>query len=185
MGSQISAYQGLSEMTNYGDDKYYCWKHKKDVIRKYKKEIVDQLKEQSKNEKIKKKLEENKLKALEKQKLKQEKKVLKLQTKLNKKNEVKKTINTNKSDMHQGTQENQENQENQVKYENVVLGPNIFNDSSGNIIEHSNKLCCNEILKTGPKKGQFCGCKIFQNELCKRHYKMKYKDTNEESDAST
>ena len=28
---------------------------------------------------------------------------------------------------------------------------------------------CNKILKTGPNKGKQCECKIFENNLCKRH----------------
>jgi vacuolar-type H+-ATPase subunit I/STV1 len=178
MGSQISAYQGLSEMPNYDDDKYYCWKHKKDMIRKYKKEISDKLKEQSKNEKIKKKLEENKLKALEKQKLKLEKKLLKLQTKANKINKTNKAITKNKNECNIPIN-------NEINLENIVLGPLTLLDISGNITQPVNKSGCNEVLKCGPKKGECCGCKIYQNELCRRHYRLKYKDVNEESDTSS
>ena len=32
--------------------------------------------------------------------------------------------------------------------------------------------CCNQILKSGKNKGKECMCKIYKNNLCKRHYTM-------------
>lgn len=43
---------------------------------------------------------------------------------------------------------------------NVVLGASTV------VLENGG---CIQILKTGPKKGTQCGCKIFNNNLCKRH----------------
>lgn len=37
-----------------------------------------------------------------------------------------------------------------------------------NIILNSEK--CIQFLKTGPNKGKQCGCKIFMNNMCRRHY---------------
>ncbi len=34
-----------------------------------------------------------------------------------------------------------------------------------------NQIGCFQILKTGPNKGQPCGCKIFTDNFCKRHCK--------------
>lgn len=41
--------------------------------------------------------------------------------------------------------------------ENVVLGPSTV------------QIGCVQILKTGPNKGKQCGCKIFSENMCKRH----------------
>jgi len=35
-----------------------------------------------------------------------------------------------------------------------------------------NMVVCIQLLKTGPNKGQQCGCKATQNNLCSRHYKV-------------
>ena len=123
IGSQIN--YGTGE--NYGDEKNYCWHHKKEMIKKYKKEIKDKAKEC-----------EKKAKAEEKQKAKEEKQKAK--------KEKQKHVN-----------------------ENIVLGPSIITDSSGNIIHN----VCIQILKSGPKKGQHCGCKIVSENMCKRHFLLK------------
>ena len=34
---------------------------------------------------------------------------------------------------------------------------------------------CLDVLKSGAKKGTTCGCKIFNENLCKRHYNLKNK----------
>jgi len=36
----------------------------------------------------------------------------------------------------------------------------------------TNLIFCPQILKTGLRKGESCGCKVFQNNLCKRHYNL-------------
>jgi FKBP-type peptidyl-prolyl cis-trans isomerase len=56
--------------------------------------------------------------------------------------------------------------------ENVVLGPSIITDMSGNEIN----LGCIQILKSGPNKGKPCGCKIYSENLCKRHFLMKHEE---------
>ena len=40
---------------------------------------------------------------------------------------------------------------------------------------------CSQILKTGQNAGKKCECKIFQDNLCKRHYGLsnKSKENNE------
>jgi hypothetical protein len=55
--------------------------------------------------------------------------------------------------------------------ENIVLGPVNITDISGNNIVEG----CNEILKNGINKGKPCGCKLFQDNICKRHYSIKNK----------
>ena len=38
---------------SFGDEKYYCWKHKKQMMKQYKKEISDKEKDEAKKLKIK------------------------------------------------------------------------------------------------------------------------------------
>ena len=49
-----------------------------------------------------------------------------------------------------------------VAVENVVLGPVVINPT------HTE---CIEILKSGPNKGNPCGCKVYDAAYCKRHVK--------------
>ena len=131
-GTQISIYnhENPSELITYGDSKYYCCKHKKDMIKQYKTQ-----------EKDKEKLEKKQAKELEKQiKLleKQNVKVKEKEEKQKKAKELKK----------------------QLMLENVVLGPSVIESQIG----------CIKILKTGSNKGNQCGCKIFSENMCKRHY---------------
>jgi hypothetical protein len=61
-----------------------------------------------------------------------------------------------------------EKKQSKPKVDNVVLGPsNIDVENTG----------CVVVLKTGPNKGNPCGCNIFSQseKLCKRHYSIKYK----------
>jgi hypothetical protein len=37
---------------------------------------------------------------------------------------------------------------------------------------------CIQILKTGLSKGSNCGCKIFKDNLCKRHYNLNISKEN-------
>jgi hypothetical protein len=138
IGSKINFYQGITEGENYGDEKYYCWNHKKQIVKKYKQEIKDNIKEEAKKTKLKEKEEAKKAKDEEKQKAKDEKKA----------NKPKKVS------------------------ENIVLGPTIITDSSGNEIITG----CQEILKSGLNKGTHCGCKIVYENICKRHFMMKHKE---------
>jgi hypothetical protein len=133
-GSQIQLYNDLnpSQPITYGDTNYYCYAHKKIMIKKYKIEQKQKEKEEAKASKLKAKEDAKVAKELEKQKLKEEKQ----KTKLNKK----------KPD------------------ENIVLGPS-------NILLESFEGCI-AILKSGPNKGKHCGCKITDENLCGRHFKI-------------
>ena len=125
------------ENHNYGDEKSYCWFHKKEMIKKYKQEIKNKLKLEEKNKKQIAKEESKKLKEEEKQKEKEEKQ-----------------------------KEKEEKKKKKLDNENVVLGPSIIIDSSGNEIKNT----CMQILKSGPNKGSCCGCKIVTENMCKRHF---------------
>jgi hypothetical protein len=145
---------------SYGDNKYYCWHHKKIVLKKYKQEAVEKLKQEKQQlkEQVKKAKEEAKQKEKEekqkekeeKQKSKEEQKKMAMQEK--KKNGSKQNnINKNKD-----TDEEQ----------NVIIG--LIDNSV--LLNH-----CNEILKTGPNKGGHCSICIYKDNLCKRHYNLKNK----------
>lgn len=69
---------------------------------------------------------------------------------------------------------------NKKNKENIVLGPAVIMDVSGNIMDVSgNNIVegCSEILKNGVNKGNACGCKLYQDNMCKRHYSIKNKVT--------
>jgi hypothetical protein len=145
IGSKINYCQGITEGENYGDEKYYCWTHKKQTVKKYKQQLKDTIKEEAKKTKLKEKEDLNKAKDEEKKKAKEEKQKAKEESNKNKKP---KKIS-----------------------ENIVLGPIVITDESGNeIITY-----CKEILKSGPNKGTHCGCKIVAENICKRHFMMKHK----------
>ena len=145
IGSKINYCQGITQGENYGDEKYYCWIHKKQTVKKYKQEIKDNIKEEAKKNKLKAKEDLNKAKDEEKQKAKDEKQKTK--------------------------EESNKNKKPKKMSENVVLGPIVITDESGNEII----TCCKEILKSGPNKGNHCGCKIVAENICKRHFMMKHK----------
>jgi len=147
MGSQINYYNGITntEGENFGDEKFYCWTHKKQIIKKYKKDKKDKEKEEINKAKLIAKEEVKKLKEKEKQKAKEEKQKVKEEEKASKKQK----LNT----------------------ENVVLYPTIITDMSGNEIITG----CIEILKSGQYKGTNCGCKIISENMCNRHLKIKHK----------
>ena len=123
-GTKISTYNLNGE--NYGDEKCYCWKHKKLMVKKYVSDKKNKAKEELKKSKLKAK-EEAKLKAKEEKALE----------KANKKNSS----------------------------QNVVLG------AAEILVENSEIIGCQSILKTGINKGQLCGCKIVSENMCKRHLK--------------
>jgi hypothetical protein len=149
IGSQISVYnsQNPSQPINYGDTNHYCYTHKKLMIKQYKyqeKEKEKLLKKQAKEtEKQNKILEKKQAKELEKQK------------KILEKQEAKEFEKQKKFYLQQIKEASKILNSTSIS-ENIVLGP--LNQSG-----------CVEILKTGVNKGKHCGCKVFLNNLCKRH----------------
>jgi hypothetical protein len=129
-GTQIKIYNNLNPSTikNFGDENYYCWEHKKQMIKKYKLEEKQKEKEAAKIEKQKEKEASKLKKQIEKTKIKSN--------------------------------------------ENVVLGlinvVNYDNETDNNQTYNG----CIEILKSGIKKGNKCGCKIYMENVCKRHYNL-------------
>ena len=112
----------------------------------HKKLMIKQYKAQ---EKEKEKIAKKQAKELEKASIKEAKEKLKLIQKAEKqklKEEIKKS---NKK----------------IEAENVVLGPSIINN-------HYETVGCIQILKTGLNKGKICGCKVFSENMCKRHFSL-------------
>jgi len=141
LGSQINSYAGISPMENFGDEKHYCWSHKKQVIKKYKRDLILKAKEEVKAKKMQIKEELKQLKEAEKQKIKEDKQKAK---------DEKKKTKTKKP---------------KQEAENVVLGPVVI----GGVSESNVVVGCIEILKAGARKGHACGGKILEDNLCKRH----------------
>ena len=48
-------------------------------------------------------------------------------------------------------------------------------NTNNTIIDSYEQLVCTQILKTGANKGEKCGCKLFQDNLCTRHYNLNNK----------
>jgi hypothetical protein len=138
-GTQILIYNKLnpSQPITYGDNNYYCYIHKREMIKNYKL----QQKEKEKKEKKEAKLLEKQMKLTEKQNAKIKEKEEKQKAKALKKN---------------------------LMSENVVLGPSNLENKTG----------CIQILKTGLNKGSPCGCKIVNENMCKRHYLLAHKQLN-------
>ena len=145
MGTKLSNYY-----YDYNDENFYCHQHKNIVVKKYKKEIADKLKEEKEKIKQKEKEEKQKAKQKEKEEKQKAKDDLKKAVKLAKMNKKQKT-----NDINNGN----------IVTDNIVIGV------SDVVISEDIQLCT-EILKTGPKKGTSCGTKIFENNLCKRHYNL-------------
>ena len=141
LGSQINSYAGISAMENFGDEKHYCWSHKKQVIKKYKRDLILKAKEEVKAKKMQIKEELKQAKEAEKQKIKEDKQKAK---------DEKKKTKTKKP---------------KQEAENVVLGPVVI----GGVSESNAVVGCIEILKAGARKGHACGGKILEDNLCKRH----------------
>jgi len=166
MGSKINFQYGKESGENYGDDKYYCYTHKKQIIKKYKTEIASKAKEATKKQKEE---EKQKIKE-EKEKQKEDAKKQKEETKKQKEETKKQKEDTKKQkeEEKQKTKEsaNPSKKSNNKKTDtdntdNIILGPAI-------ILGNGPKTCI-QIIKLGPNKGKPCGCKVYKENKCKRH----------------
>lgn len=157
MGTHLSySGNGNFENENYGDTKYYCWVHKKQMIKFYKKEKLTKEKEDLK-----------KIKSEEKQKQKQ--KLLEDKNKL-KEDAKKQSQNSNLKPKPKPKvkpiQKLQENENLIIEYAtNEEL--DMFKNKVNEVFTQNN--FCTELLKTGAKKGTICGCKVYIETKCKRH----------------
>lgn len=110
----------------------------------HKKIMINKYKQETKDKlKLEKKKEKELIKAAQKEEKEKEKEKQKQAKIALKKETIKKT-------------------EKQNLCENIVLGPSVIENQIENI-------GCIKILKTGPNKGKPCGCKIFLDNVCKRH----------------
>jgi hypothetical protein len=159
MGTQID-YEHLSD--NFGDDKHYCWNHKKMIIRNYKNKKAEKIKEEKKNLKLKEKEDKQKEKDEAKKKAKEEKEKVK--------EELKKSVKLAKMNKKPKTVSNDITNDNiiviDLTNENIVIDTLTAEGDTNN---NGQVLLCQEILKTGKNKGTQCGSKVFENNLCKRH----------------
>jgi hypothetical protein len=152
---------GYYQMSKYNDtfsgenDKYVCYEHKRKILKELKIKFKNLEKLNAKNVKLEAKLKEKEEKEATKLKEKEEKMAAKLKEKEEKQlnaNTIKKTKKT--------------------KVENQIISSNIVIESDGSK--------CIEIIKSGTNKGSPCGCKIFKDNLCKRHTKKIVVDTSHE-----
>jgi len=58
----------------------------------------------------------------------------------------------------------------------------IVSNINNNIILNEN--FCISIMKSGVNKGMQCSCKIYQNNMCKRHYNLQNKPTGDEIESN-
>jgi uncharacterized Zn finger protein (UPF0148 family) len=108
--------------------------------------------------------------AKKKLELRQKQKLEKMNAKLNAKMEAKKEKELAK--------ENAKKQKLEDKIKNKIsysLGENIIVSSTNSMNQ------CNQIFKTGKNKGKNCGCKVFKDALCTRHYNLANKNNNIET----
>lgn len=141
LGSQINYYHGMVDGVNYGDENYYCWTHKKMVIKKYKKELSDKAKLELKQAKLKEK-EEAKL-------AKQEAKIKAKEDKLKAKEEAKALK--------------------KIKNENIVLGPAIIHGANADTENTSG--CMEILKSGPNKGKQCGCKVVVGGSICKRHSK--------------
>jgi hypothetical protein len=127
--------------------KKYCYAHRYIAQKQFIAKKKLELKEKQKLEKMNAKLEAKKEKELEKANIKKHK----LEEKMKLKQENAKKPRITKNNVHNLN-------------ENVIV-------SSANPLNQ-----CNQILKTGQNKGQQCGCKVFKENLCTRHYNLTNKN---------
>jgi len=135
----------------YNDNKCYCYSHKKLMIKNYKTIEKEKAKEIAKKEKEKAKELIKSAKETEKQKLKEEKQ--KLKEEKQKVKDIDKSFKKN-------------------SIQNVILGVSVIST------EQIPNQGCVQILKTGPNKGKYCGCKVKTDDLCTRHFKINNNNNN-------
>jgi hypothetical protein len=151
IGTKINYNKSGTNNTNYSDDKYYCYCHKNIIIKKYKIELSEKIKEEKQKAKIKAKEDKMNSKILEQQKIKEEKQKAKEEKQKLKEELIKEVKNGKLS-----------KKSSNLDIENTIVGSIDIN---------TNQLC-SIILKTGINKGNICGGKVINNNLCKRHNKI-------------
>ena len=147
------------------DDKTYCMFHKYQVIKEHQKK--------------------------EKQKAKDQAKQLAKEAKEQAKQIVQKAKQIVKEAKEQAKKEVKEEKKNTKQKEKQVIPSDKLGDKLGDklndklseniIIDLTHDDGCTQILKSGVKKGQTCGCKKHQNNLCLRHFNLFEKSSTKEN----
>jgi hypothetical protein len=88
------------------------------------------------------------------------------------KDEVKENVKKQKLEEKMKLKEEKSNKK--IKLTNSSLNENVVISLMNSLIQ------CNQILKTGQNKGQPCGCKVFKDNLCTRHYNLTNKNNKTE-----
>lgn len=125
------------------DGKAYCSIHKYFAMKNYQKEQKLKAVQQAKEAKIQAKIQEKEAKAQAKAEEKAAKEKVKAEAKMKAKLDK--------------AQSKKKQQPVESEGENVIIGNSGY---------------CVEIIKSGPKKGTQCGCKIKQDNFCGRHFKQ-------------
>jgi septal ring factor EnvC (AmiA/AmiB activator) len=168
---------------HFGDTKHYCYLHKKLIINKHKRDEYMKLKvakQQAKDILI---AEVKKAKEETNQKLKEEKQKTKEEKQKTKK--LKDELANLVKEEKQKTQKLKDELANLVKdlktNKKIKKSSGITTDNENVVVgltqvipfsETTNNKGCIELLKTGLNKGNKCGCKVYNGEYCKRHFKL-------------
>ena len=145
----LKCYHHGTKINVYNGEKYINYGDDKHYCISHKRIMVKNYKKEILN-KIKE--DKLKLKEEEKKKLKEEKQKLK-EEKLNLKKDEKQNLKMKKL--------------NDVTLNELI--ESISEEKNDVITEN---IGCLQLLKTGPNKDKQCGCKIFNNNMCKRHYNL-------------
>ena len=101
--------------------------------------------------------------------------------KLNKKMEEKKAKDEIKENMKKQKLEEKMKLKEDKCSKKIKLSKYSLNENV--IISSTNSLSmCSQVLKTGQNKGNPCGCKVFKDNLCTRHYNLTNKNKSEKNE---
>jgi hypothetical protein len=157
------------------------------MISKYKQNIINNKEEEKKKkEEEKKKKEEEKKKKEEEKKKKEKEKMKKMME--DKMNKIENKLNKIENKIEKHAKEHAKYplsidisiKKKQHENKNVIISDITIEKELNETPETPNEkenethdlqfTRCKHVLKTGINKGSTCSCKIFQDELCKRHY---------------
>jgi hypothetical protein len=172
--SSQKSFQYVAKIPHSYSDLTYCTIHYKQQVKLLKEEKKLKAKEEKKLKAKEEKMNAVKEKALEKEKLLEEKTKL-----LEEKNTerlakglplLKRLPVKRKIDIGIQSKSVHLTNENTV-IQTATIGQYVPDDAPIESETNTTNSGCINILKTGPNKGNMCGCKIFESSLCKRHYK--------------
>ena len=168
---------------HFGDTKHYCCLHKKLLINKYKRAEYLKLKVAKQQAKDIFVAEVKKAKEETNQKLKEEKqKTKEAKQKTHKLKDELANLVKEEKEKTQKLKDELTNLVKESKTKNKVKKVTGLSSETDNVVidlntsvpfsETTNIKGCIELLKTGINKGTKCGCKVFNGEYCKRHFKL-------------